>query len=76
MASWGQHSGARGAEHSFGLNIRLPFEQGANITIEGDPKLVNFNYFFTRKLIFVKESHAIALFPRRIRHDGRRDLRF
>ena len=52
-----------GAENSFGLNIRLPFEQGANVTIEGDPKLVNFNYFFTRKLNFMKESHAIALFP-------------
>ena len=52
-----------GREQSFGLNIRLPFEQGANVTIEGDPKLINFNYFFTRKLNFMKESHAIALFP-------------
>jgi uncharacterized protein (TIGR00730 family) len=52
-----------GREQSFGLNIRLPFEQGANVTIEGDHKLVNFNYFFTRKLNFMKESHAIALFP-------------
>ncbi len=52
-----------GREHSFGLNIRLPFEQHANVTIEGDPKLVNFNYFFTRKLNFVKETHAFALFP-------------
>ncbi len=52
-----------GAQQSFGLNIRLPFEQGANVTINGDPKLINFNYFFTRKLNFVKESHAIALFP-------------
>lgn len=52
-----------GREHSFGLNIRLPFEQRANETIHGDPKLVNFNYFFTRKLHFVKESHAVALFP-------------
>jgi uncharacterized protein (TIGR00730 family) len=52
-----------GREHSFGLNIRLPFEQHANITIEGDPKLINFNYFFTRKLNFVKETHAFALFP-------------
>src|SRR3954451_16722782 len=55
-------SGA-GREHSFGLNIRLPFEQHANITIEGDKKLINFNYFFTRKLNFVKETHAMALFP-------------
>ena len=52
-----------GREHSFGLNIRLPFEQHANITIEGDHKLINFNYFFTRKLNFVKETHAFALFP-------------
>ena len=52
-----------GRGHSFGLNIRLPFEQRANIIIEGDPKLINFNYFFTRKLNFVKETHAFALFP-------------
>lgn len=52
-----------GAERSFGLNIRLPFEQRANEVIEGDPKLINFNYFFTRKLNFVKETHAFALFP-------------
>jgi len=52
-----------GREHSFGLNIRLPFEQSANETIEGDKKLINFNYFFTRKVNFVKETHAIALFP-------------
>ncbi|MEP7014143.1 MAG: TIGR00730 family Rossman fold protein [Verrucomicrobiota bacterium] len=52
-----------GRENSFGLNIRLPFEQRANPIIEGDGKLVNFNYFFTRKLNFVKETHALALFP-------------
>ncbi|MBA2586837.1 MAG: TIGR00730 family Rossman fold protein [Chthoniobacterales bacterium] len=52
-----------GRENSFGLNIRLPFEQQANVTIEGDRKLINFNYFFTRKLNFVKETHAFALFP-------------
>lgn len=52
-----------GRENSFGLNIRLPFEQRANEIIEGDPKLINFNYFFTRKLNFVKETHAVALFP-------------
>jgi uncharacterized protein (TIGR00730 family) len=52
-----------GAEKSFGLNIRLPFEQSANETINGDPKLINFNYFFTRKLNFAKETHAFALFP-------------
>ena len=52
-----------GRAASFGLNIRLPFEQKANDTINGDQKLVNFNYFFTRKLNFVKESHAVVLFP-------------
>ena len=52
-----------GPEKSFGLNIQLPFEQGANPFIEGDPKLINFKYFFTRKLFFLRESDAIALFP-------------
>ena len=52
-----------GRDESFGLNIRLPFEQRANVIIEGDPKLINFNYFFTRKLNFVKETHGFALFP-------------
>ena len=52
-----------GAQKSFGLNIRLPFEQRANETITGDPKLISFRYFFTRKLHFVKETHAFVLFP-------------
>lgn len=52
-----------GRDFSFGLNIRLPFEQRANEIIHGDGKLINFNYFFTRKLNFVKESHAVVLFP-------------
>jgi uncharacterized protein (TIGR00730 family) len=52
-----------GAEHSFGLNIQLPFEQASNPFIANDPKLINFKYFFTRKLFFLKESDAIALFP-------------
>lgn len=52
-----------GAEKSFGLNIQLPFEQGSNPFIEGDPKLINFKYFFTRKLFFLRESDALALFP-------------
>jgi len=52
-----------GRNGSFGLNIRLPFEQEANPHIHGDEKLINFNYFFTRKLAFVKESDAIAAFP-------------
>jgi len=56
------HGGA-GADPSFGLAIRLPFEQKTNTFIANDPKLINFKYFFTRKLIFVRSSHAIALFP-------------
>ncbi|MGB5711964.1 MAG: LOG family protein [Waterburya sp.] len=52
-----------GRDNSFGLNISLPFEQGANSAIDGDDKLIHFKYFFTRKLFFLKESDAIALFP-------------
>ncbi len=52
-----------GREASFGVNIRLPFEQQANQVIAGDQKLINFRYFFTRKIMFVKESDAVALFP-------------
>ena len=55
--------GGAGREASFGVNIRLPFEQKANEIIAGDDKLINFRYFFTRKVVFVKEAHAIALFP-------------
>jgi len=56
------HVGA-GREHSMGLNILLPFEQLSNPVIAGDPKLVHMKYFFTRKLMFVKESHAMCLLP-------------
>jgi uncharacterized protein (TIGR00730 family) len=56
------HVGA-GRENSIGINILLPFEQDANAIIAGDPKLMHLKYFFTRKLLFVKESDAVALFP-------------
>src|SRR5690242_8340282 len=56
------HEGA-GPEKSFGANIRLPWEQSANPIIREDKKLVTFKYFFTRKLIFIRHSDAIALFP-------------
>lgn len=58
-------AGNRGAgrERSFGLNIRLPFEQVANPYIAGDEKLANFKYFFTRKLAFMKETHAVVCCP-------------
>ncbi|NIQ01093.1 MAG: cytochrome D ubiquinol oxidase subunit II, partial [Nitrospinaceae bacterium] len=52
-----------GKQHSFGINIKLPFEQKANPYILGDPKLMLFKYFFTRKLIFIKESDATVLLP-------------
>jgi uncharacterized protein (TIGR00730 family) len=52
-----------GANKSFGANILLPAEQGANSIIADDPKLITFRYFFTRKLFFVMEAHAVALFP-------------
>lgn len=57
----GHHGATR--EASFGVAIRLPFEQETNTIIADDPKLVNFKYFFTRKLVFMKEANAIALFP-------------
>ncbi|MBN2447229.1 MAG: LOG family protein [Phycisphaerae bacterium] len=56
------HDGA-GVEASFGVAIRLPFEQETNRIIADDVKLVNFRYFFTRKLMFMKAASAIALFP-------------
>jgi len=56
------HEGAGGAK-SFGVNIVLPFEAKANPFILGDPKLINFKYFFTRKLMFIKESDAFVLMP-------------
>jgi uncharacterized protein (TIGR00730 family) len=52
-----------GAEKSFGLNILLPFEQHPNEVIRNDPKLVTFRYFFTRKLTFLREASAVAVFP-------------
>lgn len=52
-----------GAENSFGIGIHLPFEQVAAPLIAGDPKLLSFRYFFTRKLTFMKESHGFVLLP-------------
>jgi hypothetical protein len=58
----GAHVGA-GKEMSMGVNIMLPFEQEANYVINNDDKLVHLKYFFTRKLLFVKEVHAVTLLP-------------
>jgi uncharacterized protein (TIGR00730 family) len=52
-----------GTENSFGVNIRLPFEAATSQFIADDPKLINFRYFFTRKLAFMKESHGFVLLP-------------
>lgn len=52
-----------GREKSFGVAIRLPFEQSTNEVIAGDEKLIYFRYFFTRKLMFLSQAEAIALFP-------------
>lgn len=52
-----------GRDRSFGVNIRLPHEQSANVVISGDPKLLTFRYFFTRKLFFLKEADGVVLFP-------------
>ena len=56
------HEGA-GRERSFGVNIELPFTQEPNRVIRDDPKLITFHFFFTRKLIFVKEADAVVFFP-------------
>ncbi|MFG0289985.1 MAG: LOG family protein [Rhodopirellula sp. JB044] len=56
------HKGA-GRDASMGLNIMLPFEQGANEYIDNDPKLVTMKYFFTRKLMFVKECSGVVCLP-------------
>lgn len=58
----GAHVGC-GRDMAMGVNIMLPFEQESNYVISGDDKLINLRYFFTRKLLFVKEVHAVVLFP-------------
>jgi hypothetical protein len=73
LSGWGVITGAgpgimeagskgAGIEHSYGVNIRLPFEDKANVHIAPE-RVVNFKYFFTRKLGFVKEAHAFVLLP-------------
>jgi len=52
-----------GADHSFGLNIQLPFEQSSNAFISDSPRLIDFKYFFTRKLFFIRETDAVCAFP-------------
>ncbi len=52
-----------GVAHSIGVSIRLPFETGANSIIAGDAKHVSMKYFFTRKLMLIKESQAFVCLP-------------
>jgi len=52
-----------GTEHSFGVNILLPFEQKPNPVVANNPRLITYKYFFNRKVAFLKEADAVALFP-------------
>ncbi|QXC62061.1 TIGR00730 family Rossman fold protein [Aquihabitans sp. G128] len=52
-----------GADRSIGVSIRLPFETRANDVIHDDPKHVSMKYFFTRKLMLVKESRGFLSVP-------------
>src|SRR4051812_32636215 len=52
-----------GVDQSIGINIRLPFEQDPSPLLAADPKLVDMKYFFTRKLMLMKESAAFAVLP-------------
>lgn len=52
-----------GEHHSFGVSIRLPFEEGPNDVMQGSPRSISYKYFFNRKVAFIKEADAVALFP-------------
>ena len=52
-----------GTDHSFAVNIRLPFEEQPNPVVRGNPRQIHYKYFFNRKVAFLKESDAVALFP-------------
>jgi uncharacterized protein (TIGR00730 family) len=52
-----------GAENSFAVNIRLPFEQETNTVMQNSPNVITYKYFFNRKVAFLKEAEAVALFP-------------
>ena len=60
-----------GADNAFGVSIQLPFETTTSQFLADDPKLINFRYFFTRKLEFIKESDAFVLLPGGLRHPRR-----
>ncbi len=52
-----------GSENSFAVNIRLPFEQSTNKVMDGSERTITYKYFFNRKVAFLKEAHAVVLFP-------------
>lgn len=52
----------RGKGKSVGLNIELPFEQSHNEFIDND-KLLNFDYFFVRKVMFIKYAQGFIVLP-------------
>jgi len=52
-----------GADNSFAVNIDLPFEQNTNQIMHGSDKVINYKYFFNRKVAFLKEADAVVLFP-------------
>lgn len=52
-----------GPENSFAVNIRLPFEQDTNPVMGNSRNVITYKYFFNRKVAFLKEAHAVALFP-------------
>jgi uncharacterized protein (TIGR00730 family) len=52
-----------GSERSFGVSIRLPFESEPNYVMQGSPRSISYKYFFNRKVAFIKEADAVALFP-------------
>lgn len=52
-----------GAENSFAINIQLPFEQSTNPVMVNSPNVITYKYFFNRKIAFLKEAAAVALFP-------------
>ena len=58
----GNKGAKRGGGKSVGLNILLPFEQEPNIYIDND-KIINFNYFFVRKVMFIKYAQGFIVLP-------------
>jgi uncharacterized protein (TIGR00730 family) len=52
-----------GSDHSFGVSIRLPMEQLSNNTLKNNPRVINYKYFFNRKVAFLSQADAVALFP-------------